>query len=75
MADEKLWNETFADRKVTYHLEIDGTFILVRNVPARVNVETGEELFAPETVEHLLALVKSARQPDCTVETPVYEYA
>ena len=75
MAEEAVWTENFADRKVTYPMQVDGRFILVRNVPAGVNVETGEELFPPETVEHLFALVNGGRRPDATVETPVYEYA
>ncbi len=29
MANEALWDETFINKKVTYHLEIDGTLILV----------------------------------------------
>ncbi len=75
MTSETIWIENLADRRVTYHLEVNGKFVLVRNVPARVNVETGEEHFSPETVEHLFALVTGASQPDSTVETPVYEYA
>jgi YgiT-type zinc finger domain-containing protein len=39
------WKETMAERKVTYTLEKDGKFIIVENVPARVCVETGEQLF------------------------------
>lgn len=75
MADEAVWDETFVEKKVTYPIEIEGTLILVENVPARVNVETGETLFSPETVEHLQRLVKSRHSPARTVETPVYEYA
>ena len=47
MAEEAVWTENFADRKVTYPMQVDGRFILVRNGPAGVNVETGEELFPP----------------------------
>ena len=34
-------------------IELDGRLLLVENVPARVNVETGEKHFSPETVERL----------------------
>ena len=43
--------ETMADTKVTYTLEHAGSFFIVENVPARVCKETGEQYFAPETVE------------------------
>jgi len=45
------------EQNVTYTLEVDGNLIVIENVPARVNEETGEQLFAPETVEHLQKLV------------------
>ena len=53
MPDESVWNETLVEQSVTYHIEINGRSMLVENVPARVNVETGERYFAPETVERL----------------------
>ena len=75
MIEQSRWEETFVDANVTYHLEIEGKLILVRNVPARVNVETGERMVSPETVEHLQKLVRSRRRPVQTVETPVFDYA
>jgi len=69
------WQETFVEEKVTYALEIDGQFILVENVPARVSLETGERLFSPETVEHLQRVVWEQRKPDRVIETPVFEFA
>lgn len=75
MIEQSRWDETFVDANVTYHLEIEGKLILVRNVPARVNVETGERMFSPETVEHLQKLVRSRQRPVQTVETPVFDYA
>ncbi len=75
MRDNTGWDETFVEAKVTYHIEIEGTSILVRNVPARLNVETGERLFSPEIVERLQKIVRSERHPVRLIETPVYEYA
>ena len=63
MSDKAAWNETFVESRVTYTMELDGKLILVENVPARVNVDTGERLYAPETVEHLQALVRGGRPP------------
>jgi YgiT-type zinc finger domain-containing protein len=66
--------ETMADAKVTYMLEHRGKFYIVEHVPARVCEETGEQYFAPETVEHIQALIKGRKKPDKIIETPVYEY-
>jgi YgiT-type zinc finger domain-containing protein len=67
--------ETMIETKVTYAVEHRGRFYIIEHVPARVCKETGEQFFAPETVEHIQALIKGTRKPDRFVETPVYEYA
>ena len=69
------WQETFVERKVTYTIEIDGKFVIIENVPARVSLETGERLFSPETVERLQQTIWGEREPDRVIETPVFEYA
>lgn len=61
--------------EVTCFLADKGNFYVIEHVPARVCQETGEEFFAPETVERIHALIKGKRKPDRTVQTPVYEYA
>ena len=53
MSDNVVWNETLVEKNVTYTIEINGQFVLIENVPARVNVDTGEKYFSPETVERL----------------------
>ena len=67
--------ETMVDSEVTYTLEYGGRFYIIEHVPARVCEETGEQFFAPETVEHIQALIKGERKPDRMVQTPVFEYA
>ena len=57
MSEDSAWNETLVDDKVTYHIELDGRLLLVENVPARLNVETGEKYFSLETVERLQRVV------------------
>ena len=47
------WSETLVEKRVTYSIEVAGRFVIIADVPARVNVETGEQHFSPETVEHL----------------------
>jgi YgiT-type zinc finger domain-containing protein len=67
--------ETMVKTEVTYTLEHGGKFYIIKHVPARVCKETGEQYFAPETVEHIQALIKGKKKPVKFVETPVYEYA
>jgi YgiT-type zinc finger domain-containing protein len=67
-------NETMIQTEVTYSLEYEGRFYLIEHVPARVCRETGEQYFAPETVEHIQALIKGGQSPQRVIETPVYSY-
>lgn len=60
---------------VTYTLEMEGKFFIVENVPARVDDETGEEFFSPETVERLQSMIWEPKEPKKIIETPVYEFA
>jgi hypothetical protein len=69
------WNEPLEEQTVTYSLAVDGRFILIENVPARVNVETGERYFAPETVERLQRTIWEEQTPSRMVETPVFEFS
>ncbi len=67
--------ETLVETEVTYTLELGGKFYIIEHVPARVCQETGEQFFAPETVERIQALIKGRQKPARVVETPVYEYS
>ena len=75
MKSNKAWNQTLVEQRVRYSIEVDGRFVIIENVPARVNVETGERYFSPETVERLHQAVWEQYRPVRTIETPVYEYA
>jgi len=55
--------ETMVEKEVTYTLEYGGKFYVVHHVPARVCEETGEQFFAPETVEHIQRLIKGKEKP------------
>ena len=59
---------------VTYTLTYQGQFYIVENVPARVDLETGEQFFKPSTVERLQQTIMGKQSPSRTVETPVYDY-
>lgn len=67
--------ERLVEKRVTYTLEMDGKFYIVENVPARVDKETGEQFFAPSTVERLQETILGQAEPNKVVETPVYDYS
>lgn len=70
-----IWNERLVEQRVTYTLELNGQLIVVENVPARVDTETGEQLFSPETVERLQEMVNQRQKPKRMIQVPVYEFA
>ena len=71
---EEIWKEKLVEQKVTYTLLKDGKFYIIENVPARINVETGEQFFSAQTVEQLQSLIWKKLKPIRTIETPVYEF-
>lgn len=54
---------------------MDGKFFIIENVPARVNVETGEQFFSPDTAECLQQIIWNSEEPVRMIETPVYKFA
>jgi hypothetical protein len=62
------------DGRVTYTLQVNGKFYLIENVPVRINEDTGEQLFAPAIVNNLQQIIMNGKEPDRTIETPVYDY-
>ena len=68
-------DENLLERSVTYTLEFEGKFYIIENVPARVNDETGEQFFSPDTVKRLHKTILTHAKPHRVIETPVYEYA
>ncbi len=67
--------ETFVSEKVTYTIEVDGKLIVIEHVPARVSLETGEQLFSAETVERIQQLILKKQKPARVMEVPVFEFA
>ena len=51
------WKERMVETTVTYTLQKGDRFYRIENVPARVDVNTGEQYFAPQTVEWLEVLM------------------
>lgn len=67
--------ERLVRRRVAYTLHHQGRFYIVENVPARVDLDTGEQYFAPKTVEQLQETILRGAPPHHTVETPVYQFS
>ena len=70
-----LSTETFVPEKVTYTIEMDGKLLVIEHVPARVCLETGEQLFSAETVERIQQLIFNKEKPTRVIEVPVFEFA
>jgi YgiT-type zinc finger domain-containing protein len=68
-------HEALVEQNVTYTLLKDGKIYIIENVPARVDVNTGEQYFSPKTVERLQQIVWGQRKPVRVLQTPVYEFA
>jgi hypothetical protein len=66
--------ERFVEQRVTYTLLKDGKLYVIEKVPARVNLETGEKFFSPQTVERLQHIIWEERKPIRVVQTPVFEF-
>ncbi len=71
----KMPKEELVEQEVTYTLWKDGQFYIIEHVPARVNSETGEQFFSPQTVERLQHIIWEDRQPVRYVQAPVFEFA
>jgi hypothetical protein len=67
--------EMLVEQTVTYSLQINDKFFLIENVPARINIETGEQYFSPMTVERLQQIILNQEEPTRFVETPVFNFA
>ena len=67
--------ENLVEQAVTYTLEMNGRLFVIENVPARVDTETGEQFFAPETVDRLREIIKGDEKPVRVIEAPVFDYA
>lgn len=63
------------EKEVTYTLHKDGDFFIIENVPARVDAETGEQYFSPQTVEKLQNIIHEKQKPVRTIQTPVYNFS
>jgi hypothetical protein len=75
------WTERLVEKEVTYSVVVGDSLgrlrhriYIVEGVPARVNEETGEQFFAPATVESIQQIIVGNAQPARMLEVPVYRY-
>lgn len=68
-------HDQLVEQLVTYTIEVNGQLVVIENVPARVDEETGERFFSPETVDRLQRIVWDRRTPDRVIQTPVFDFA
>ena len=66
--------ETHASKLVSVNLEVGGQLMVIENVPAQVDEDTGERLFEPAVVERMQAITRDHREPTRVIETPVYNF-
>lgn len=64
-----------SDAMVTYPLELEGRWVLIEQVPARVCIQCGERLFTPDTVDKLQQIARGVQKPQRIQETPVFDFA
>lgn len=62
------------EKKTTYTLEIHKRFVMVENVPAKVCQQCGEMLYSPDVVDRLQKTIWNNKEPEKTIETPVFDF-
>lgn len=75
MNESSTWpTERMVAQEVTYTLLMNGKLFVIERVPARVNVETREQHYSPQTVERLHRLVQASPEPVRIIEAPVLDF-
>lgn len=73
--DTPMREENLFQKTVTYTVEVNGQLFVIENVPARVDAETGEQYFSPQTLERLQEIIRGGGEPVRIIETPVFDFA
>lgn len=63
------------EQTITYPTEYEGRVLIVRNVPALVCKQCGEQLFRPEVTEKLQQIVWGKAPHQTTVQVDSYDFA
>jgi YgiT-type zinc finger domain-containing protein len=70
-----LCSSPLVEREVSYATELDGKWIIIERVPAKVCPQCGEKLFSASQVERLQQIAREQQAPCRIVETPVFDFA
>ena len=62
------------EQEITYTIELDGKWVIIEHVPAKVCLQCGERLFSPGTVERLQSTAWEQKEPCRIMETPVFDF-
>lgn len=68
-------DDRLVEHLVTFTMEYDVRVVTVENVPARVDPDTGEEYFSPETVDQLQAIIWGGSHADLEAPAQVVQFA
>ena len=63
------------DEFVEEVFRIDGKYVLVDHIPARVCARCGEETFSRETTERVRLMVRGQAKPTKSIALKVFEFA
>ena len=70
-----LCGSPLVEQEVTYSVEVDGKWVIIEHVPAKVCPQCGERLFAPDTVQRLQRIAWEGKIPSRVLTTPVFDFA
>ena len=73
--DKMVRQEKLVEEFVTYSIYKNDKFYIIENVPARVNPETGEQYFSPNTVEKIQQIILGNPKPLKVISTPVFKFS
>lgn len=57
-------NENFTEVIGTYNLKVNNHYIYIKNVPYKINNETGESVFSAEVLNKLMDLISTELEID-----------
>ena len=75
MPGDRAWNETLIEKRVTYHIELDGRLFLMRTSRRELTSKRVSDTFHRRLLNACGKLRGNQCRPVRTIETSVYENA
>ncbi|HEX8393239.1 MAG TPA: hypothetical protein VF665_12915 [Longimicrobium sp.] len=75
MAMQSQVDDGLVDELVTFSMEFRGRTVVVEEVPARVDPETGERFFSAETYDRLHAIIRGGCDSERHAPGVTYRFA